>query len=192
MEADILKKAIKLSKDILKMVVENGDIAVDCTAGNGKDTIYLSELIGKNGKVYSFDIQEKAIDNTKKALMEKELLNRTVLICDGHENILQYVKEDIKCAVFNLGYLPGGDHSITTLPQNVIKAIEGCLELLQPGGIITIVCYTGYDGGKIELNTLINYLSNLDQKKYSVANYKIINQINEPPQLLVIEKHKQG
>ncbi len=190
MEADILKKAIKLSKDILKKVIENGDIAVDCTAGNGKDTIYLSELVGKHGKVYAFDIQEKAIYTTKKALKEKELLNRTVLICAGHENILQYVKENIKCAVFNLGYLPGGDHNITTLPQNTIRAINGCLKMLLPGGIISIVCYTGYDGGKIETNALINYLSNLDQKKFSVVNYKIINQINDPPQLIVIEKHK--
>ncbi|HHY13999.1 MAG TPA: methyltransferase domain-containing protein [Thermoanaerobacterales bacterium] len=191
MKENILKRAIEISKDILKTVVREGDIVVDCTAGNGYDTVFLAKLIGEKGKVYTFDIQEKAIKNTERKLSETDLLDKVVLIHDGHENILSHVKENIKCAMFNLGYLPGGDHNITTSPKNVIKAIKGCLKLLSPKGIITIVCYTGHTGGKNELKELINYLVELDQRKYMVINYKILNQINSPPQMIAVEKQYQ-
>ena len=95
----------------------------------------------------------------------------------------------MQCLIW--GYLPGGNYCITTSPENVITATKGCLKLLLPKGIITIICYTGHTGGKNELNELTNYLTKLDQDKYIVANYKILNQINNPPQMIAIEKQQQ-
>ncbi|MDK2901132.1 Ribosomal RNA small subunit methyltransferase H [Koleobacter methoxysyntrophicus] len=183
-----LKRALDFAKDIVKGVIEDGDIVVDCTAGNGKDTLFLAELVGTRGKVYAFDIQNVAIENTRKALIDKGFIDRVTLICDGHEHILKYVRDKITCAVFNLGYLPGGNRNIITVPDKVIKAIKSCLELLLPGGIISIVSYTGHPGGKEELEAIIQFLKTLDQKKYAVANYRFLNQKNDPPQLIIIEK----
>lgn len=56
----ILKKILPYSKELLKMAAGEGDIVVDATMGNGHDTQFLAELVGENGHVYAFDIQESA------------------------------------------------------------------------------------------------------------------------------------
>jgi len=40
--------------------------------------------------------------------------------------------------MFNLGYLPSGDHSISTRPETTIQALSKAMELLVTGGIITL------------------------------------------------------
>ncbi len=65
--------------------IKDGHIALDCTVGNGKDTLNLVRLVGEKGKVYGFDIQEKAIINTEKKLQKLNLDKNVILINDGHE-----------------------------------------------------------------------------------------------------------
>ena len=38
--------------------VQEGDLCIDATMGNGNDTLLLSRLCGSTGKVFAFDIQE--------------------------------------------------------------------------------------------------------------------------------------
>ena len=52
--------------------VQPGDICIDATMGNGNDTLLLSSLCGKDGHVFAFDIQEEALINTRKRLMEAD------------------------------------------------------------------------------------------------------------------------
>ena len=56
---------------------------VDATAGNGYDTLFLSEL--NNTFVYSFDIQEIAVEKTDKLMKENHRENYKIIL-DGHEN----------------------------------------------------------------------------------------------------------
>ena len=46
----------------LKTLISKDSIAVDMTTGNGNDTYFLCKLAKK---VYGFDIQKEAIENTK-------------------------------------------------------------------------------------------------------------------------------
>lgn len=180
--------AVEISKYICKLKLKDGDIAVDCTMGNGNDTAFLCDLVGDEGKVYAFDIQETAIINTKDKLKELNLIERAEIIFDSHQNIDKYIKENVKLIMFNLGYLPGGNHDITTEKNTTIKAAEKCLSLIEPSGIIIFVVYSGHANGREEKRALECFTSELNQKEYNVVKICFTNQINNPPELICIEK----
>ncbi|RQD71663.1 MAG: methyltransferase domain-containing protein [Tindallia sp. MSAO_Bac2] len=184
-----LLKALDFSHEIIKGVVEKGDRVIDATAGNGHDTLFLARRVGSEGKVYSFDIQKEAIENTRKRLWEEKCLNQVELIQDGHENIRAYVSEGISGAMFNLGYLPGSDHNVITRPQNTLLALKSSLELLLPGGLVTLVVYTGHPGGEEEGVELEKYTSKLNSNIFNVLLYRFINK-EQAPFLIALEKIK--
>ena len=190
-KAKYLTKITDINKIYLEDILQEGDIVVDATMGNGYDTKYLAEKVGENGFVYAFDVQEEAIKSTSKKLEKENLSSRVKLILDGHENMDKYVEGEISCVLFNLGYLPRADHNIITKPETTIQAIKHSLRLLKPHGIVSIAIYTGHPGGLEEKNTIYEFVKNLDQSEFNVLECGFINQINNPPQLVLIEKKKE-
>lgn len=184
----LLKNSLHISHEMVSKVVQAGDMVVDATMGNGNDTLFLAKLVGDTGKVYAFDIQTLAIENTKKRLEEAGVAHRAELVMAGHQNLDQYVPKGIRAVMFNLGYLPKGDHSIGTRAESTIEAIEKSLALLCKEGIIMIVIYYGGDSGFEEKNTVMEYFKGLDCKKYSVLVQDFVNQVNCPPIAVCIEK----
>lgn len=184
----VIEKPLEMARKFISTCVSKGDLAVDATAGNGQDTLFLARLVGVNGKVVAFDIQKKAIVNTCRRLRAENMLSRVDLIQEGHERMANYIHRPVAAMMFNLGYLPGGDHQLITRPHTTLSALKVGLQGLQAGGIVTIVCYTGHGGGKKEKTVLLNYLQGLEQKYYTVLHYAILNQVNDPPSLLVVEK----
>lgn len=188
MKVKYLTKVTDLNKVLLEDVINEGDIVIDATMGNGYDTKYLAEKVGENGLVYSFDVQEEAIKSTKKRLEKAQLIDRVNLILDGHQNMDMYVNKGVSCIMFNLGYLPRAKHQVITKPETTLEAIKKSLELLKPNGVVSIAIYTGHEGGMEECDEVFGYVSNLDQSEYSVLNCNFVNQINHPPRLIMIEK----
>ena len=187
-----LDHVLPFAKSLIEKALAPGDIAVDGTVGNGYDTQFLAEVVGENGKVYGFDIQADAIAATTARLEQHQFLDRVVLFQTGHEAVADRIpKEDypkIKAAIFNLGYLPGSDKSITTNAATTIAAVNSLLEIMAPEGIIILVIYHGHPQGAIERDELLAYCQNFDQKKAHVLQYQFINQQNNPPFILAIEK----
>ena len=182
-----LSRVLPSARRLLAETVLPGEIVVDATAGNGYDSLFLAEHVGEQGHVYAFDIQQAALTSTAKRL--GELTNRVSLILDSHENVDQYVTNEIGGAMFNLGYLPNGeDLSIVTQPDSTIKAIHTLLNMLKVGGIITIIVYSGHTGGVNEREALLNYVYTLHQSDVQVIKYEQLNQQNNPPFLIAIEK----
>jgi tRNA G37 N-methylase Trm5 len=184
----ILKNSLNQSHDYIKKVVKDGSITIDATAGNGNDTLFLANLVKSKGRVYSFDIQKKAINKTFEKIKKNNLTKNVKLICDTHENILKYINIEVDAVMFNLGYLPGGDHSICTRFESTKVAIDSSLKILKKSGLISIVIYHGGDSGFGERNKLLEYLEIIDPEKYHVMKTEFINQINCPPILVLIEK----
>ncbi len=186
----MLKRPLSFVQEILKQHVVENDIVIDATVGNGNDTVLLASLVGSTGKVYGFDVQEEAIETSKKKLLLTGLLPQTELILDGHENLDQYVSEDsrISAITFNLGYLPKSDKSIITMAETTLQAIEKGLARLRKGGLVTIMVYYGHDGGLEEKSQVTDFVVNLPQENYQVLKYEFVNQKNNPPFLFVIEK----
>ena len=186
-----LERVIQYAQTLLKMSIAEGDIAVDATAGNGHDTLFLANLVGDDGYVYAFDVQKDAVDATLHRLLDNALEHRAIVLKDGHENIEKYVHKPVAAAIFNLGYLPGSNHEIVTQPNTTIQAIESLLKLLKIGGVIVLVVYHGHEGGKEERDEVIRFVSDLSQKHVHVLRYEFINQKNDPPFILALEKVKE-
>lgn len=185
---EVIKNSLGQSHDIVRQIVKAGDTVIDATAGNGNDTAFLAELVGEEGKVYSFDIQDQALQKTKDRLERLGLLKRVELVKDGHQNIKSYVKEKVKTVMFNLGYLPGGDHSIGTRGETTIQAILSSMDLIAVNGIVCIVVYYGGDSGFDEKNAVMEFIKGIDFKRFTVMKTEFVNQLNCPPILICIEK----
>lgn len=183
----MLLNALHYSRALLKQFVKLGDTVVDATMGNGHDTLLLAQLVGEQGHVYSFDIQDIALTTTRQRLEHAQLTTHVTLIHDSHHQINHYIQQPIHAAIFNLGYLPKGDHHITTTFQTTQQAVNQLLDKLLPKGIIILVLYSGHDNG-LEAQAIFNYAQQLDQQFYNVLQYQFINQRNAPPQVIVIEK----
>lgn len=182
-----LKRVLPFTKSLLEEAVLQGDHIIDGTAGNGHDTLFLAQLTGPTGKVYAFDIQEQAIQATAERVAAH---THVELVHDSHSKIKQYVTEPIAAAVFNLGYLPKGDHTIITKPDSTLEAISQCLDLLKAGGVVLIVIYSGHEGGSEERDAVMAFLQNLPQQAFDVLQYGFINQQHSPPFLVAVEKKK--
>ncbi|WP_079710970.1 tRNA (mnm(5)s(2)U34)-methyltransferase [Paraliobacillus ryukyuensis] len=187
----MLKPVIPFAHELLEQVIKPGDLAVDATCGNGNDTLFLSQVTGQAGKVLAFDVQEQAIEETKNKLAQHNQTN-VELHLDGHENIDNYLQKEqqgqVAGAIFNLGYLPKSDKTIITKAATTIEAVSILAANLKPGGRIVLVVYHGHPGGAEEKDALYDHLTTLDQAHYRVLQYGFINQINQPPFILAIEK----
>ena len=169
--------------------VEAGNICIDATMGNGNDTALLSKLSGERGKVIAFDIQQMALDNTKERLETEQCPVNYELLLESHENMEAYAKEGtVSCITFNLGYLPGGDHTKATKGESSIHAIETGLLLLKKKGLMTVCIYSGGDSGFEEKDAVLAYLKGLDSKKYLVIISEYANRPNNPPIPVLIVK----
>ncbi|MGM9944527.1 MAG: class I SAM-dependent methyltransferase [Lysinibacillus sp.] len=186
-----LERVLQYAQTLLKSAINEGDIAVDATAGNGHDTLFLAQLVGDNGFVYAFDVQKQAVDATLHRLLDNALEHRALVLKDGHENVAKYVDKPVAGAIFNLGYLPGSDHEVITRPNTTIQALESLLKLLKVGGIIVLVIYHGHEGGKEERDEVIRFVSELPQKYIHVLRYEFLNQKNDPPFVIALEKVKE-
>lgn len=194
-------KQLEMAHWMLKDIIKTNDVVVDSTMGNGYDTQFLAEL-GAN--VYAFDVQEEALNATEKRLDDAGIKNQIFeknlsklltepsvnLVLSGHEKLSEYVKEPIKAAIFNLGYLPKTDKSVVTKADTTLTALDALTNQLVVGGRIAIMIYYGHEGGMEEKDAVIKWTSSLPQKDWEVTSYAPLNQIHTPPILVLIEKRK--
>ena len=183
-----LKSARYLARDALLRAVQPGDTVVDATMGNGHDTLFLAEQVGAEGRVYAFDIQESALESTRQLLEEHGMSGRVTLQCRSHAEMAGAVPSGLAAAVFNLGWLPGAVHAVTTRTETTLRAVEAALSLLNPQGLLTVCVYPGHDEGMRELNALTKWASHLDPRRFDALLKCYMNQPNHPPQLIAVKK----
>jgi SAM-dependent methyltransferase len=143
---------------IIAKRLQCGQIALDATLGNGHDTLFLARCVGANGLVYGFDVQTKALEAARKRLEDACLLALLQWIPPQHHGKIQ-------AAMFNLGYLPGGDKTLITQTATTLAALEVSLRLLTQDGVITVMAYPGHPGGAEETTELIQWLRQHAQQR---------------------------
>lgn len=169
--------------------VNPGDLCVDATMGNGNDTLLLSRLCGEKGRVLAFDIQKAAVEHTARHLSDNHAPENYRLILDSHENMAKYLQpESVSCMVFNLGYLPGGDHQMATRGDSSVRALQEGIGLLKKGGMISLCIYSGGDSGFEERDAVLKWLVSLDPRRYLVIKTDYYNRPNHPPIPVLIIK----
>ena len=185
-------KSTQLAHQLVSDWLEGGDVVVDATAGNGHDTLFLAQQVGKDGTVYSFDVQEEAIRMTRSRLEEAQLSDRVIMCETGHENLEEVISAphlgNVSVIMFNLGYLPGGDHSITTLKETTLTALRKALECLRNGGLLTVLCYPGHGEGLGESVEVLTFLESLDQAQFLTTNYRGESTSGTAPFLVSVQK----
>jgi len=186
-------KSTQLAHSLISDKLFGGEVVIDATAGNGHDAFFLANLVGVSGTIYAFDVQKDAINNTRLKLQQMGYSERLRLINSGHEKMRESIPAEhhgrIAVIMFNLGYLPGGDHSITTLKETTLEAISQGLELLAPEGIMTIVCYPGHQEGKTESILVDDYVKKMDSNKFEFCKYINEKASEDAPFLIKIKKH---
>lgn len=175
------------AKAFIEPVIKPNSVLCDFTMGNGHDTEYLCRKVPE-GKVYAFDIQKSAVENTAARLSSAGLCN-AVLIHSSHEHCEEYIKEPLDAGMFNLGYLPGsGNKALHTMRESTLPAVLSAIKLLKKGGVIVISVYPGHEEGRLEGEMLIENLSTLDKKYYCVTNLRLINS-PDAPFIIAVEKY---
>lgn len=182
-----LRGPVPLVHLLLRQLVRPGDRVVDATCGNGKDTLLLAELVGENGFVFAFDIQEAALERSAARLAEAGLGSRVTLLAAGHEELARLVTTPVAAVVFNLGWLPGGNRELITRSETTVPALESALRLLHAGAVLTITCYPGHDGGDAETAAVLAWAAALPAHRYHVWRMGQLNVSAAAPFCLVIQ-----
>lgn len=144
-----------------------GGLAIDATAGNGHDTLFLARHVGPTGRVIAIDNQAIAIENTRERLANESIEN-VELILGNHAELHELIAANavssgdvvssVDAVMFNLGYRPGGDEQQTTTAESSRSAIDDAIELLKPNGLLSVIAYPGHPEGQRETAAVIESL----------------------------------
>ena len=178
--------------NILTNHLQEGDRAIDATAGNGYDTLFLAEQVGASGKVIAIDIQDCAIRSTQKHLESASLIDRVRLVTDDHaialRKLIEANREKLAAITFNLGYLPGSDKSIQTRAESTEEALAASIQLLINGGFLCVAAYHGHIGGAVEAETVETFMRKSQSEGHAVDCHQPESS-NSPPVLWVLKKN---
>ncbi|MFS8563195.1 MAG: methyltransferase domain-containing protein [Rhabdochlamydiaceae bacterium] len=156
------KPHLDLAFQYWKRWLKPTDTVFDATCGNGKDTLRLASLVPQ-GKVLALDIQEDAIASARKTAP----LGNVFFYLQSHVSFPP--SDPVKLIVYNLGYLPFGDKSITTLSTTTLQSLREALRLTFWGGALSLTCYPGHPEGLIEKKAIFSFLQTLDPQEWKIS-----------------------
>lgn len=178
-----------LAQTILQGSIQVGDTVIDATAGHGHDTVFLAECVGANGRVMAFDVQENAIRSACEKVAAAGMQQRVSFHQISHTRMAEHAAPDsVSAVMFNLGYLPGGDHTLTTVVPDTIAALARAADLLKSGGVLSIVCYPGHPEGMSEAGAVESWLNQLSTRGWRAAKYELLGTLRAAPYLIVTRK----
>ena len=164
----------------------------------------------KPGRVVAFDVQEDALTSTRARVRESltpDQASRVDLVLKSHERMEEHVRvpgvnaiddddddsgmetDAVGVVCFNLGYLPGptADKEVRTRRTTTVSAVASGVRVLRPGGVLTVVGYTGHEGGWEEVEAVMELVSSLDPREFTATNHSVVNRDN-CPQLIAVHK----
>jgi threonine dehydrogenase-like Zn-dependent dehydrogenase len=188
----LFSNPINLAHMMWTQILNAHDTVIDATLGNGKDTLFVAQSIQKlgGGKIIGIDIQLEAIASATDLLTNHftTFPHNIKFYHTSHENFPQEIPlGSVKLIIYNLGYLPGFDKSITTQTSTTQTSIQHALAFICPGGCISITCYIGHEEGDKEYKALQPFLQKLPPQEYCFTEHTFNNR-NHSPILLLIQK----
>lgn len=142
--------------------------------------------------MHCLDVQPVAIEGTKARLHGCRDLERAILDQRVHYHCQSFTtfpaplgnKDYLaKAVVYNLGYLPNGDKSITTRTEDTLESLNNVVReggILAPQGLLSIMCYTGHKEGQREAQAVQDYMQELDMNKWRVFAHVPVNRPGSP------------
>jgi ubiquinone/menaquinone biosynthesis C-methylase UbiE len=180
--------AVQWARVFIYPALGQGSRAVDATSGNGHDTLFLAQNVGPGGHVYALDVQEEALEKTRSRIESAGLAHRVSLLRLGHQDLESLPGDPVDAVMFNLGYLPGSDRSVITMPDTTRDGIKAALKILKPGGRLSVVAYTGHPGSLEEAGVVAGLMGSLDLKEFNVQKMVFWNSPGESPELYFVTR----
>jgi tRNA1(Val) A37 N6-methylase TrmN6 len=179
----------ELAHRLLEGVVGEGGLAIDATAGNGHDTLFLARWVGPSGRVLAFDVQAAAIESARTLLEQAGVAERVEFHQKSHALLANHAEEgSVDVVMFNLGYLPGADRGVITETGETLSALDASARVLRPGGWLCVICYPGHAGGDDESVAVMRWMEARAASGWRVARYGFIGTRKPAPFLLVAVK----
>jgi ubiquinone/menaquinone biosynthesis C-methylase UbiE len=179
-----------LAQEILKPMIRPGDLVIDATAGNGRDTVFLAQCVGPEGRVLAFDVQEAALDSARSRVGDLEWVK---FFQQSHAEMADHAAAgSVAVIMFNLGYLPGENHELTTESNETLAALEVAARLLKSGGVLSVICYPGHAAGAAEAVAVEAWMTALAANGWRVARYGAVGTRRPAPFLLLAGKGFAG
>ena len=165
----------ELAWSILREKLRESDVVIDATAGNGHDTVFLAECVGESGKVLAFDVQEDAIQSARARVEAAGFAGRVEFHLKSHVQMAEHAEAGgVAAVMFNLGYLPGHDHEVTTRTTESLLALTKSADLLKSGGVLSVVCYPGHAAGINEAAAVESWMAERGSDGWRVARYAML------------------
>jgi len=179
------------AQEIVRRRLKAGDVAIDATAGNGHDTLFLAQSVGPTGHVYAIDLQTTALAATRARLAQERCLHGVTLIEGDHSRLDSLIPVTdhgrVTAVMFNLGYLPGGDRKLTTRCDSTLNALNRAVSLLRSDrGVLTAIAYPGHPGGTEEAAAVRNWFASLDPARFRTGAVFEPDR-HHPPELYFLE-----
>ncbi len=182
-----------LAQEILKPLIRPGDQVIDATAGNGHDTVFLAECVGVAGMVLAFDVQEAALASARSRVAAAGFAERVKFFRESHAKMDRHATAgSVAVAMFNLGYLPGENHELTTEVSETLTALEVAARLLKPGGVLSVICYPGHPAGAAEAVAVEAWMTSQAVNGWRVARYGAVGTRRPAPFLVLAGKSGGG
>ncbi|MCY9528487.1 class I SAM-dependent methyltransferase [Paenibacillus alvei] len=186
------------AQQVVKERVQPGERVIDATMGTGVDTLFLTRLTGSRGSVAAFDVQEEALELTRKRLhreLGEDECAHVSLLQASHHAMNEVLGEEwsgtTAAIMFNLGYLPTNeaDKRIMTVPETTLTALDNGLSMLRPGGVLSIVLYPGHSGGDDEADQVRAWAESLPARLGQAVIYRML-QRPDAPYVIAVERRK--
>lgn len=178
---DIIMNHIHLAHQYWTHHLSSEDVAIDATCGNGHDSLFLVE---RCKAIYCYDIQEKAIESTRKQL--KKYLDKVHFCHESHRQFSN-ISMPVRLIVYNLGYLPGSNKKLTTMTDQTLESLQNGLDLIAVGGMLSITTYPGHKEGLKEHHAILEFCKQVDPSQVMICQHQWLNRPLSPT-LLIIKK----
>lgn len=187
----LFQSHLDLSHRYWQQILKKGDVVIDATCGNGKDTLYLASLVLPEGHLYAMDIQEQAILQTRELLSGHDPQSIDILKQSHITFPKKILPNTVKGIIYNFGYLPGSNKAITTDSASSLESVMQACPLVCSGGFISLTCYPGHAEGAIEESILLNFCQSLPPQIWNVCYHQFYNR-DKAPSLIFLQKQLQS
>lgn len=156
---------------VLAKRLQEGDLAIDATVGNGHDTEFLARAVGPTGRVYGFDVQQGTLDASWQRLDSAGLAERVTLFHAGHETMAIHLppalQGQLRVVMFDLGFLPGGEQRPCTGIATTLAALQQAVEFIAEGGLLSIMADAAHAGGAEEAAAVRAWITTLPARYHA-------------------------
>ena len=189
-----LQSHLSLAHSLWRATLQQGDIAVDATAGVGHDASVLASLVGPGGTLHALDVDAAALEACAQRVREEA--NAACLRTSAQSHAAPppgLAPRSATVVAFNLGFLPTRARSDaappTTDAETTVEALASwALGAVKPGGHVSLAIYPGHDQGAREAVALRAFAERLPSSAWRATCHQPVN--HEPTAPFLLSLHR--